>query len=96
MQSIRPLSITFLLSLLISGCAGHGHQGLSAQCATGLEVAYQELDFARSKGFDGTVAWGKATTLLGAAKVQQQFEKYSSCIDKTDRARYYIRQASQG
>ncbi|WP_426417223.1 hypothetical protein [Aestuariirhabdus sp. LZHN29] len=88
--------ITALSALILSGCAGHGNQQLSSQCASGLDTAYAELDFAQSKGFDGTVAWGKAAGLLTAAKVQQQFEKYPNCIDKVERARYYVQQSLKG
>ncbi|RRJ85232.1 hypothetical protein [Aestuariirhabdus litorea] len=96
MLSRTRLSIGLVTLLLLSGCAGHGNQQLSTQCASGLETAYQELDFAQSKGFDGSVAWGKAAALLTAAKVQQQFEKYPNCIDKVQRARAYIKQSLQG
>jgi hypothetical protein len=67
------------------------NEDLASQCADGLEKANAELDFARAKGFSGTVNFAKAATLLTGAKIQEQFEKYPNCIDKVDRARAYIR-----
>jgi len=45
---------------------------------------------AKAKGFDGTVEYTKAASLLGAAKIQFEFGKYPNCIDKVQRARAYI------
>ena len=63
---------------------------LARQCSSGLETAYEELDFAEAKGFGGTVDWTKAASLLSAASVQNEFGKYPNCVDKVQRARYYI------
>jgi hypothetical protein len=68
---------------------------LSVECRQGIDAAYEELDYAASKGFDGSVAWMKAASLLVAAKTQLQFEKYPNCIEKVQRARLYIRQSQQ-
>ena len=38
----------------------------------------------------------KAASLLAAAKVQEQFEEYTNCIEKVNRAREHIRQARRG
>ncbi|WP_019556465.1 hypothetical protein [Thiomicrorhabdus arctica] len=83
-----------LFTFLIAGCAGNPNSSQAMQCENGLKVAYEELDFAKAHGFDGTVEYTKAASLLGAAKVQQQFDKYPNCIDKVERARTYIK-ASQ-
>jgi hypothetical protein len=32
--------------------------------------------------------------LLGAAKVQQEFGKYTNCVNKVKRARYHLRRAA--
>ncbi len=81
----------FVLSA--AGCAARPANGMDVKCSKGLKVAYRELNLAEAKGFSGTVAWSKAASLLTAAKVQQQFEKWPNCIDKVRRARYYIKQS---
>ena len=35
-----------------AGCASNPNSSLARQCENGLSVAYQELDFAKAKGFD--------------------------------------------
>lgn len=85
-----PLAFT----LFAAGCAGNPNSNLAQQCADGLSIANQELNYAETKGFSGTVEYTKAASLLGAAKVQQGFGKYPNCIEKVERARAYI-QASQ-
>lgn len=86
--------LAIALTTLLSACAGAPARPDQAhECATGLRVAYSELEDARAHGFDGTVEWTKAAGLLTAAKIQQQFGKYPNCIDKVRRARYYIHRA---
>lgn len=80
-----------LLSVLLTACSGQPYQPLDQRCSEGLRTAYAELETAKASGFGGTVAWAKAASLLSAARVQEQFEKYPNCIDKVRRARYYIR-----
>ncbi|WP_370279881.1 hypothetical protein [Pontibacterium sp.] len=83
-------------SLILVGCAGQPQQGRAdLACKNGIATAYDELSFARSQGFSGSVAWSKAASLLGSAKVLEQVENYSQCIDNVEKARFYIRQ-SQG
>ena len=82
------------ITLFLSGCAGAPkNPELASQCDKGLTSAYEELDYAKTKGFDGSVNWTKAASLLSAAKVQQQFGKYTNCLDKVKRARYYIKES---
>ena len=94
---MRPLIVAALTLLLapMAGCAGNPNSSLASQCRSGLEVAYRELDFAKAKGFDGTVEYSKAVSLLGAAKIQSEFGKYPNCIDKVQRARAYIVRAGK-
>lgn len=83
-------------SLFLVGCAGQPQQGRAdLACKNGIATAYDELSFARSQGFSGSVAWSKAASLLGSAKVLEQVENYNQCIDNVEKARFYIRQ-SQG
>ncbi|MCU7940631.1 MAG: hypothetical protein KZQ64_07270 [gamma proteobacterium symbiont of Bathyaustriella thionipta] len=87
--------ILSVLVITISGCAGNPNSSLANQCDTGLNMAYKELDYAKSNGFDGTVEYTKAASLLGAAKIQSEFGKYPNCIDKVNRARAYIKKSQQ-
>jgi len=89
MRSLIITGLTLLLAVT-AGCAGNPNSTIAMQCETGLEVAYKELDFAKADGFDGTVEYTKAASLLGAAKIQSEFGKYPNCIDKVRRARAYI------
>lgn len=80
----------------IAACPGQPRDPeLAEQCESGLKAAYQELDFAKAKGFDGSVDWTKAASLLSAASIQQEFGKYPNCVDKVRRARYYIEQSQK-
>ena len=89
---MRTLIVTLLtlVAALTAGCAGNPTSSQAEQCASGLRVAYKELDFAKAKGLGGTVEYSKAAGLLTAAKIQQEFGKYPNCIDKVQRARAYI------
>lgn len=82
-------------ALLTASCAGGiaSHQG--QECSEDLRVAFQELDFAKAKGFSGTVAWSKAASLLSAAEVNKQLENFPACVNKVSRARIYIRESQQ-
>lgn len=84
------------LGLLVAACSGTASQAQVNACKNGLSQAYSEFERAKSDGFGGAVAMTKAGSLLSAAKIQQQFEKYPNCIDKVKRARHYIRQARGG
>ena len=88
---------THILSALVAttviGCAGNPNSSLARQCDNGLSTAYAELDYAKTKGFSGTVEYTKAASLLGAAKVQSEFGKYPNCIDKVNRARDFIKKS---
>lgn len=96
--SVKVLGITGVAaSLLLVGCAGQPQQGRAdLACNRGIATAYDELSFARSQGFSGSVAWSKAASLLGSAKVLEQVENYTQCIDNVEKARFYIRQSQGG
>jgi hypothetical protein len=81
--------VVFLVTVV--GCAGSPTSSLAYQCDSGLTVAQRELDYAKAKGFSGTVEYAKAASLIGAAKIQKEFGKYPNCVDKVRRARAYIR-----
>jgi hypothetical protein len=96
MKTIASLLISAGFCLSLGACAPMPHASRAAACANGLDRAFAELGDAKANGFSGTVSWVKAASLLSAAKVQQQFEKYPNCIDKVRRAREYIRMARRG
>jgi len=87
------LSATTLGLLMLTACQQRPDHGLGHQCADKLHRAQEELHRAKVDGFNGTVAWTKAASLITAAGIQKQFEKYPNCIDKADRARGYIRES---
>ena len=87
--------ILFALIVTVSGCAGNPNSSLAKQCDAGLTIAHKELDYAKTKGFSGTIEYTKAASLLGAAKIQSEFGKYPNCLDKVTRARAYIKKSQQ-
>lgn len=89
MKVIR-VSFTILFVFMLFACAATPASSAAISCREGLAAAYQELDFAKAKGLDGTVEYAKAASLLGAAKIQEEFGKYPNCIEKVERARRYI------
>jgi hypothetical protein len=54
-----------------------------------LEVFYK-LGQAEKNGVGGSLSWPNASTLLGAAMVQQPLKKYPNCIDKGKRAWFFF------
>lgn len=94
MRFINIAAMT-LMAAAVAGCAGNPASSEADACREGLRVAYRELDFAKAKGFDGTVEYTKAAGLLGAAKIQSEFGKYPNCIDKVRRARAFIARAGK-
>lgn len=94
----RTASAVVMLAsiLLLAGCSGRADPGQAQACHNGIDQAYKEFKQAEADGFGGAVDMTKAASLLSAAKVQEQFEKYPNCIDKVQRARHYIRLARKG
>jgi hypothetical protein len=89
--ALRPLC----LALALVGAARSGEPGevsLGPRCADGLATAERELDTARAQGFGESVAYTKAASLIGAARIQQGFGEYENCVLKTRDARAYLRQ----
>ena len=88
----RPKLIVALGLLLVAGCSqDRGDQGKRDACKANLDAGYRELNKAEADGFSGTVDWGKAASLLAAAKVQEQFEEWENCMLKAQKARSYLR-----
>ena len=90
------ITASLLFSSLFTNCAGApNNPQLANKCEQGLQSAFQELDQAKTKGFGGTVSWTKAATLLSTAKLQQQFDKFPNCVNKIERARFYIKESQK-
>jgi hypothetical protein len=83
----------FGVLLVLAVTAAHAESpkaSLAEECENGIKLAYKELDFAKAKGFGGTVEYSKAATLLSGAKIQSEFHKWPNCIDKVRRARRFL------
>ncbi len=89
-NSARIAAIVVIVGSLAACPGPPKNLELAEQCESGLEAAYDELNFAEAKGFSGSVDWTKAASLLSAASIQKEFGKYPNCVDKVRRARYYI------
>lgn len=94
MKRYKLVMIMVMLGLL-AACAGKPTGGSARICQDGLVIAERELEAAHAKGFGDSVDYTRAVSLIGAAKVQNEFGKYPNCIDKVERARYYISRIGQ-
>lgn len=90
---LKVIVLIFVTGFIFSGCAAVQNIRLENKCSSGLKTANAELSSAKVDGFSSTVAWTKAATLLAAAKIQQQFDKFPNCVNKVTRARYYIKRS---
>ena len=90
---IRFLLVLLLLFILLSvaACAGKP-TGASAQvCTNRLAEAEQAFNAAEwGSSAANILNQTRAASLLSAAKIQREFGRYPNCIDKVERARYYI------
>lgn len=92
----RILGTWMVSAALLGACSGQPNRpDLARQCEQGLQQANRDLDLAKANGFSGTVEWAKAASLLSAAAIQKQFEKYPNCVEKVKKARYYIRESQR-
>jgi len=81
--------------LVFAACAGRVGTPIAQECAESVRLADKELEDAKVKGFSGSIEWIKGANLLAAAKIQQQLERYESCVDKVRRARIYIKESQK-
>ena len=90
---MRILILLALLASFASGCAiTQGRE----RCGSLLDAAWKELDLAKAEGFAGAVSHGKAAALLAHAKGQQTLERYPSCVEAAEKARFYIAESRKG
>lgn len=84
-----------MAALGLAACSAEpGDRGLAAHCQASIDAGYRALGQAKAKGLSGSVRWGKAATLLSAAKVQEQFGEYQNCVNKAQRAQAQLGGAS--
>ena len=89
--ALRPLCLA--LALVAAACSGEpGEVARGPACADGLAVAERDLETARAQGFGESVAYARAASLIGAARIQQGFGEYENCVLKAREAREYLRQ----
>ena len=83
-----------MLALLVSGCALF--QTERERCGSLLDKTWQELDISKAEGFSALVSYGRAAVLLAQAKAEQTQERFPSCIETAEKARFYISESRQG
>ena len=97
MKPFRPGTLLVLVTLaILAGCTREYDAGQAKACSNGIDAAYRELQYAETQGLSSTVEWTKAASLLSAARVQLEFDRYRNCLDKVKRARAMIRRAEGG
>lgn len=93
MKTLLVPVVWLAIGSALAACAGDpADRGLGPRCAAGLEAASNDLRRARAAGFADTVNWGKAASLISAAKIQQQFSEYQNCVVKTREAQRLLRE----
>jgi len=92
--SIRP-TVLILACLALGACSGRIAQPIAQECGEALRLADKELEDAKVNGFGGSIQWIKAANLVAGAKIQQQLERYESCVDKARRARLYAEESQK-
>lgn len=95
---IRPLSLrissTIAIFTLLSGCAAINEVQLADRCNSSLSTANAELKKAQNGNMIRAESLSTAASLISSARIQQQYERYPTCINKTARAMYYISRSS--
>jgi hypothetical protein len=87
--------ILISFAVLVGACSGRIASGIAQECSDQLNLAEAELNKAKADGLGEAVSITKAASLLAAAAVQKQFEKYEGCVDKSQRARAFIADAQR-
>lgn len=96
MTTITTRPFIFILSCLaLAACSERVGQPIAQECGETLRLADKELEDAKVSGFSSSIQWIKAANLIAGAKIQQQIERYESCVDKAKRARLYIEEAQK-
>jgi hypothetical protein len=93
MKTATAFASLALTAAMLTACAGDPEdRGLGPACASGLDAANRALSKAKAAGLADSVNWGKAASLISAAKIQQQFSEYKNCVVKTREAQRLLRE----
>lgn len=95
MKTTYPFIVVIAAVALIAGCSGRIASSIAQECSDQLDLANAEMEKAKADGFGEALSMTKAASLLAAAAVQKQFERYDGCVDKAKRARAYIADAAR-
>ena len=86
-----------VMSIALAGCkTGLMTHQSKTDCAHGLENAYDDLNAAKDAGYQSSVSWSKAATMISSAKVKQSHQDFSGCVDDVKQANYLIEQSKKG
>lgn len=93
MKTVLTFTSLALAGAVLAACAGDPEdRGRGPACAAGLKAASNALSRAKADGLSDSVDWGKAASLISAAKIQQQFSEYQNCVVKTNEAQRLLRE----
>lgn len=91
MKTSPRIVLAVIAVLLLAACSAEsGDRGLAGHCQTSIAAAESALSRAKASGLGSSVRWGAAASLIGAAKVQEQFGEYQNCVNKTTRAQQQL------
>lgn len=93
MKKKHSILLGIVIAVVFTGCTGRIGTNTAQYCSEQLSAAEDELNKAKADGLGEVVQITKATSLIAAAAVQKQFERYAGCADKARRARAYIADA---
>jgi GTP cyclohydrolase II len=88
------MRLVLLVAVVLSGCALF--QSERERCGSLLDKAWEELDVSKAEGFAALVSYGRAAVLLAQAKADQTQERFPSCIEAAEKARFYIAESRKG
>ncbi len=88
---LRRSIIAASLAGLLAACAEPGEYAYSGRCEAGLRSGTAALKRAEADGLSESAGLTKAAALLGAARVQSEFEEYQNCALKAERAQEILR-----
>lgn len=91
MKTSPRILLAATAALLLAACSAEtGDRGLAGHCQSSIAAAESALSRAKASGLGSSLRWGKAASLIGAAKVQEQFGEYQNCVNKTTRAQQQL------
>ena len=88
----QPKVVAFIALIMLAACMESGDRGLQPACEATIFVAERELKAAKANKIGRAIDWAKAATLIAAARTQQQFNEFQSCLIKVRSAQEIIAQ----